>query len=86
MLEYDPTKRITAEEALDHPYFHDERKPSMKCAHTSSSSEPWLTSHSFSCSIFEDESPYLYPKRTVLLDDEVRVSYSSNCQEFGKDG
>jgi serine/threonine protein kinase len=30
MLEYDPTKRITAEEALDHPYFTEDPKPSMK--------------------------------------------------------
>jgi len=24
MVEYDPTKRITASEALDHPYFKEE--------------------------------------------------------------
>jgi cyclin-dependent kinase 8/11 len=30
MLEFDPLKRITAEEALDHAYFTDDPKPSMK--------------------------------------------------------
>jgi len=29
MLEYDPSKRITAESALDHPYFQDHPKPSL---------------------------------------------------------
>ncbi|GBB97559.1 hypothetical protein RclHR1_03000002 [Rhizophagus clarus] len=29
MLEYDPVKRITAEDALCHPYFEEEPKPSM---------------------------------------------------------
>ncbi|KAJ3415993.1 cyclin-dependent protein kinase [Chytridiales sp. JEL 0842] len=29
MLEYDPAKRITAEEALMHPYFSEEPRPSM---------------------------------------------------------
>jgi serine/threonine protein kinase len=30
MVEYDPTKRITASEALDHPYFKEEPLPGMK--------------------------------------------------------
>ncbi|KAI8803768.1 kinase-like domain-containing protein [Cladochytrium replicatum] len=30
MLEYDPTKRITAEDALKHPYFSEEPKPTLK--------------------------------------------------------
>eukprot|EP01121_Diplochlamys_sp_Union-15-3_P013987 TRINITY_DN4420_c0_g1_i2.p1 TRINITY_DN4420_c0_g1~~TRINITY_DN4420_c0_g1_i2.p1 ORF type:complete len:248 (-),score=46.23 TRINITY_DN4420_c0_g1_i2:58-801(-) len=29
MLDYDPNKRISAEKALDHPYFHDLPKPSL---------------------------------------------------------
>ncbi|KAJ1966847.1 cyclin-dependent protein kinase [Dimargaris xerosporica] len=30
MLEYDPERRITAEEALNHPYFQDDPKPALK--------------------------------------------------------
>lgn len=30
LLEYDPLKRITAEDALNHPYFQEEPKPLMK--------------------------------------------------------
>ena len=30
LLEYDPMKRITAEKALNHPYFQEDPKPAMK--------------------------------------------------------
>ena len=30
LLEYDPAKRITAEKALNHPYFQEDPKPVMK--------------------------------------------------------
>lgn len=30
LLEYDPAKRITAEKALNHPYFQEDPKPAMK--------------------------------------------------------
>lgn len=30
LLEYDPAKRITAEKALEHPYFQEEPRPVMK--------------------------------------------------------
>lgn len=30
MLEYDPTRRINAEDALNHPYFSEEPLPSME--------------------------------------------------------
>jgi hypothetical protein len=30
MLEYDPERRIPAEQALDHAYFHEEPKPTSK--------------------------------------------------------
>jgi cyclin-dependent kinase 8/11 len=30
MLDYDPSRRITADEALQHPYFMDEPRPSLK--------------------------------------------------------
>jgi serine/threonine protein kinase len=35
MLEYDPSKRITAAEALEHPYFKEEPYPVMKFVHLS---------------------------------------------------
>ncbi|KAJ1915756.1 cyclin-dependent protein kinase [Tieghemiomyces parasiticus] len=31
MLEYDPERRITAEDALNHPYFQEDPKPALKC-------------------------------------------------------
>jgi serine/threonine protein kinase len=30
LLEYDPAKRITADKALNHPYFQEDPKPIMK--------------------------------------------------------
>jgi cyclin-dependent kinase 8/11 len=30
LLEYDPAKRISAEKALNHPYFQEDPKPAMK--------------------------------------------------------
>jgi cyclin-dependent kinase 8/11 len=30
LLEYDPAKRISAEKALNHPYFQEDPKPVMK--------------------------------------------------------
>lgn len=31
MLEYDPLKRITAEDALNHPYFQEDPRPGLEC-------------------------------------------------------
>lgn len=69
MLDYDPERRITATDALRHPYFTEERPPLRKCVLSFSVLFRFVPHDFFSFSLsiqsaFEGMR-LLYPRRSV---------------------
>ncbi|KAJ3297997.1 cyclin-dependent protein kinase [Borealophlyctis nickersoniae] len=61
MLEYDPEKRITAEDALSHPYFEEDPKPGMNAFILPAT----------------DKKAFEYPSRKVQQDDKAKAPSTS---------
>lgn len=69
ILAYDPERRLTASEALKHPWFHEEPLPLKVCVY------PALTK-----SIFPSKSPYP-PGRMVQPDTHSSVAAASRSRK-----